>query len=156
MKKGASKMTIREILSKLSDCIDFDESHYICTSILLPFADGKERSFSSFYENDKRKEMYVVLGKKCSVFKHGHIKTVYCTLPKEAVTVEIEQYRDLEDDSMYKYRLPERMFNSILNQFPINLDKAIEIARWHYAQFGYEWDGEANWNEKMREWGLLK
>jgi len=145
-------MTIRNILSRLADCVDFDESHYICTSIILPFADGKERIFGVTNDDDKRREMYVVLGKNCSTFKHDHIKTVYCILPRDLATPDIEQYRDLEDPYMYKYRLPERVFNSILNQLEIDLDAAVRMACECYAQTGYEWDGRDNWRRKVREW----
>jgi len=145
-------MTIRNILSRLADCVDFDESHYICTSIILPFADGKERIFGVTNDDDKRREMYVILGKNCSTFKHGHIKTVYCTLPRDLATPDIEQYRDFEDPWMYKYRLPEHVFNSILNQLEIDLDATIKMARDHYAQFGYQWDNYSTWKQKTYEW----
>lgn len=145
-------MTIRTILSKLSDCIDFNESNYICSSIPLPFADGQERDFAALNDNDKRSEMYVVLGKGFSTFKHGHIKTVYCTLPREVSTPAIERYRDTQDPHMYKYRLPEREFNSILSQLPVDIDSTVEVCWDRYAQTGYEWDGDANWRRKVREW----
>jgi len=145
-------MTIQEILSKLSDCVDFNDSNYICSSVALSFADGKERNFSVFNDNDKRNEMYIALGKGYSTFKHGHIKTVYCILPREAAISEIEQYRDPQDPIMYKYRLPEGIFNSILNQFPIDIDSTVEKCRYHYAQYGYKWDDDINWKRKMQKW----
>lgn len=145
-------MTIRTILSKLSDCVDFNEANYVFVSVPLLFADGQKRDFAAFNDNDKRDVMYVVLGKGYSTFKHGHIKTVYCVLPKEAATSEIEQYRNMQDPYMYKYRLPERVFNSILNQFLVDIDSTVEACRNHYAQTGYEWDGDANWRRKLQEW----
>lgn len=145
-------MTIRTILSKLSDCVDFNEANYVFVSVSLLFADGQKRDFAAFNDNDKRDEMDIVLGKGFSTFKHGHIKTVYCVLPREAATSEIEQYRDMQDPYMYKYRLPERVFNSILNQLVVDVDSTIEANRNRYAQTGYEWDGGANWRRKLQEW----
>lgn len=145
-------MTIRTILSKLSDCVDFNEANYVFVSVPLLFADGQKRDFAVFNDNDKRDAMYVVLGKGYSTFKHGHIKTVYCVLPREAATSEIEQYRNMQDPYMYKYRLPERVFNSILNQFLVDIDSTVETCRNNYAQTGNEWDGDANWRRKLQEW----
>lgn len=145
-------MTIRTILNKLSDCVDFNESNYVCVSVPILFADGQKRDFATLNDNDKRDEMYIVLGKGLSTFKHGHIKTVYCILPRDAVTPEIERYRDMRDTNMYKYLLPEREFNSILNQLLVDIDRTIEACRNIYAQTGYEWDGEVNWRKKIHEW----
>lgn len=145
-------MTIRTILSKLSDCVDFNENDYICSSIPLVFADGQERIFSALNDNGKRTDMAVVLGKGLSTFKHDHIKTVYCIIPREVVTPAIEWYRDTQDPRMYKYRLPEREFNSILTQLPVDIGSTIEMCRNRYAQTGYEWDGDANWRRKLSEW----
>jgi len=145
-------MTIRMILDRLTDCVNFNESDYICSSIPLLFVDGQERNFAALHDNDKRREMYVVLGKGLSTFKHGHIKTVYCILPREVVTPDIERYRDPIDPHMYKYRLPEREFNSILNQLPVDINGTVEMCRNCYAQSGYEWDGNDNWRRKLNEW----
>lgn len=145
-------MTIRTILSRLSDCIDYNESNYISISVPLVFADGQEWDFAAFNDNDKRNAMYVVFGKGLSTFKHGHIKTVYCILPRKVATSEIARYRNMKDPYMYKYWLPEREFNSILNYLLIDIDSTIEVCRNCYAQTGYEWDGNANWRRKIKEW----
>ncbi len=145
-------MTIRTILSELSDCVDFDDSHYLCSSIALLFADGKKRDFAVSNDDDKRSEMDIGLGKGLSTFKHGHIKIVYCILPREAAMPEIEQYRDTRAPHMYKYHLPERVFNSILSRFPLDIESTIERCRYCYAESGYKWDGDANWRKKLHEW----
>lgn len=106
----------------------------------LPMIMTSAASLLSFWGND------------ASTFKHGHIKTVYCCLPREAVTSTIEKYRDPKDPHMYKFYLPEREFNSILNQFDVNLERTVDAARTKYSQFGYEWDGDENWRKKVHEW----
>ena len=145
-------MTVREILDSVAECVDFNTSHYIFTSIVLPLIDKTPLNFSTKHNEDKRAEMYIVLGKDASTFKHGHIKTVYCTLPREAITPDMEKYRDMADPNMYKFRLPEREFNSILNRFPVDMDATIEMARNHYAYCGYEWDGNETWKKKLYNW----
>lgn len=144
------KITVREILSKVEDCTDFNQSHYLASAIII-YLNGEPMNYATTHDNDKRSELAIILGNDASTFKHGHIKTVYCCLPREAVTPDIEKYRDLKDPHMYKFYLPEREFNSILNQFDVDLEHTIEHAWNKYAQYGYEWDGDKNWKKKVQE-----
>lgn len=120
--------TVRQLISLIADYVDLDTSHYIASTIVLPLEGDGEYHFSAMNEDSVGNEIDIGLGVGLSTFKKGHIKTVHCSLPREFVTPEIEQYRDLRDPVMYKYWLPERVFNSILSQHPVDIDKMVEIA----------------------------
>lgn len=141
--------TIRSLMEYISDYIDFDTSHYISSSVTLPMKENKEYHFSTMNDWDMRTELYIGLGQTLSRFKKGHIHTVHVCLPREFVTPEIEKYRDDRDPAMYKFWLPERIFNSILHDHPVDADKARESAFHHYLEFGNHWDSDDVYAEKV-------
>lgn len=132
--------TIRQLIDLVAPYTDMDTSHYTFTTIWLPLKDGKQYHFSAKTDNDLRSELFIGLGNGLSTFKHGHLHIIHCSLPREFVTPEIEKYRDNRDPAMYKYHLPERIFNSIINEHPIDEELMVEQAINHYLQTAWEWD----------------
>lgn len=143
--------TVRSLINRIADYIDFDTTHYIASSIVLPLEGNNEYHFSTKNDHDVRNEIYIALGDTLSKFKKGHIHIVHCTLPREFVTSDIEKYRDLRDPAMYKFWLPERIFNSILQGHPIDISKMISRACLHYMDCGYEWDSREIYDKKIRQ-----
>lgn len=125
-------ITVRKLIDMIREYIDLDYSHYIASSITLPLEGEGGYHYSSMWDDDIRNEIYIDLGEGLSTIKNGHIKTVHCTIPKEFITPEIEKYRDWRDPVMYKFWLPEREFNALIKQHPINVPKMIEIAQIHH------------------------
>lgn len=120
--------TVRALLGLISDYVDFNTAHYIASSIILPLKGDGNYHFSTMTDSDIRNEIYIGLGKGLSTFENGSIKTVHATLPREFVTKEMEAYRDYRDPAMYKFHLPERVFNTILQEHPVDVDQMLEIA----------------------------
>lgn len=141
--------TIRALIDYIADYIDFDTSHYIATSVILPMKEDTEYHFSTKNDEDLRNEFNIGLGETLSRFKHGHIHIVHVCLPREFVTPELEKYRDIRDPSMYKFWLPERVFNSILQDHPVDADKARERAFHNYLTQGTRWDSDDVYAEKV-------
>lgn len=132
--------TVRSLINLIAEYTDFDTSHYIASSIVLPLEDESMYHFSTKTDADVKNEICISLGNTLSTFKHGHIHTVHCCLPREFVTSDLDKYRDHRDPTMYKFWLPERIFNSILHDHPIDIKRMMNIAETRYIQFGYEWD----------------
>lgn len=144
--------TIRQLIDLIAKYTDFDTSHYIASGIMLPLEGPGGYHYSTMTEEDIRNELDVNFGETLSVFKKGHIHIVHCCLPREFVTSEIEKYRDHRDPAMYKYWLPERVFNSILHDHPVDIDAMIEIALNRYLQSGYEWDDPTKYDAIMKQY----
>lgn len=148
----STNITIRTILAAVSDSIDFDESHYTFSS--FPIVIKGKRPFAPLRKGweDNRDEITIILGQGKTTFKKGHMHNIYCVIPRECVRPELDKYRDTTDPHLFKYKLPEREFNSILNQLPIDLASTIERNRNIYSFNGFEWDGHERWKEKMKTW----